>query len=314
MGAQEPRSLRSLGSSEPKSLARTFGITCWRTGWGKMEVIKTNETTTTILTTGHPVSSRPGAPLREGFLPHFVGGIHHLKSLLLSPYPAIPPYAVRTPHPGSTDDREHITSIRCTQVYPSVPRYTQALARVPRCTRVYPGAPRCTQMYPGAPRCTQVYPGVPRCTQVHPGVPRCTQVYPGVPRCTQVHPGASRCTQVHPGAPRCTQVYPGVPRCTQVHPGVPRCTQVYCTQVYPGVPGCTHVYPGVPRGTRGYPGVPTCTQQVYSGGVPRCPRHEHFLYENKKFENRKNNFDLRHGCLYRDSLYENAKSLSVSIL
>ena len=153
-----------------------------------------------------------------------MGGIHHLKSLLLFPYPAIPPYAVRTPHPGSTDDREYITSIRC------------------------------------------------------------------------------------------TQVYPGVPRCTQVHPGVPRCTQVYCTQVYPGVPGCTHVYPGVPRGTRGYPGVPTCTQQVYSGGVPRCPRHEHFLYENKKFENRKNNFDLRHGCLYRESLYENAKSLSVSIL
>ena len=55
---------------------------------------------------GHPAPSRQRAPLGEGFLPHFVGGIHHPKSLLLSPYPAIPPYVVRTPHPGITDDRE----------------------------------------------------------------------------------------------------------------------------------------------------------------------------------------------------------------
>ena len=55
---------------------------------------------------GHPAPSRQRAPLGEGFLSHFVGGIHHPKSLLLSPYPAIPPYVVRTPHPGITDDRE----------------------------------------------------------------------------------------------------------------------------------------------------------------------------------------------------------------
>ena len=55
---------------------------------------------------GRPASSRQGAPLGEGFFRHFVGGIHHPKSLLLSPYPAIPPYVVRTPHPGITDDRE----------------------------------------------------------------------------------------------------------------------------------------------------------------------------------------------------------------
>ena len=61
---------------------------------------------------GHPVSSRPGDPPGEGLLPHFVGGIHHVKSLLFSPYPAIPPYVVRTPHPGITDDREHITSYK----------------------------------------------------------------------------------------------------------------------------------------------------------------------------------------------------------
>ena len=76
------------------------------------ELIRFNNThtttTTTILPQGHPVSSRQGAPLREGFLPHFVGGIHHLKSLLFSPYPAIPPYVVRTPHPGRTDDRAYI--------------------------------------------------------------------------------------------------------------------------------------------------------------------------------------------------------------
>ena len=56
---------------------------------------------------GHPASSRQGAPLGEGFFPHFVGGIHHLKSLLFSPYPAIPPYVARTPHPGMTDDHEN---------------------------------------------------------------------------------------------------------------------------------------------------------------------------------------------------------------
>ena len=54
--------------------------------------------------------SRQGAPLGEGFLPHSVGGIDGPKSFLLSPYPAIPPYVVRTLHPGLTDDRENITS------------------------------------------------------------------------------------------------------------------------------------------------------------------------------------------------------------
>ena len=54
--------------------------------------------------------SRQGAPFSEGFFPHFVGGICFAKSLLLTPYPAIPPYVVRTLHPGSSDDREHITT------------------------------------------------------------------------------------------------------------------------------------------------------------------------------------------------------------
>ena len=67
-------------------------------------------TTTTIISpTGHPVFPRQGDHLGEGFFPHFVGGIHGPKSPLFSPYPAIPPNVVRTPHPGMTDDREHIT-------------------------------------------------------------------------------------------------------------------------------------------------------------------------------------------------------------
>ena len=48
--------------------------------------------------------------IRYGFLPHFVGGSDIVKSLLFPPYPAIPPYVVRTPHPGITDGREHITA------------------------------------------------------------------------------------------------------------------------------------------------------------------------------------------------------------
>ena len=59
---------------------------------------------------GHPAFSQQGAPLGESFIPHLVGGIHHLKGFLFSPYPAIPPYVVKAPHPGTTDDREHITS------------------------------------------------------------------------------------------------------------------------------------------------------------------------------------------------------------
>ena len=72
----------------------------------------TTTTTTTISPKGHPVSSRQGDPLGQGFFPHFVGGIRRLKSFLFTPYPAIPPYVVQTPHPGMTDDREHITSKR----------------------------------------------------------------------------------------------------------------------------------------------------------------------------------------------------------
>ena len=76
----------------------------------------TTTTTTIILPTGHPVSSRQRDHLGEGFFPHFVGGIQSAKSLLLSPYPAIPPYVVRTPHPGITDDRGWIIVSRFLQL------------------------------------------------------------------------------------------------------------------------------------------------------------------------------------------------------
>ena len=46
-----------------------------------------------------------------------MGGVHHLQSPLLHPNPAIPPYAVRTPHPGTTDDLAHITNQRHTMAY-----------------------------------------------------------------------------------------------------------------------------------------------------------------------------------------------------
>ena len=58
---------------------------------------------------GWDAFSRQGRPHGEGFIPHFVGGIYFAKSPLLTPYPAIPPYVVRTLHPGTTDDREQPT-------------------------------------------------------------------------------------------------------------------------------------------------------------------------------------------------------------
>ena len=58
-----------------------------------------------MFTHGSPRFLPTGAPFGESHLPHFVGGANHFQSLLFTPYPAIPPYVVRTPHPGLTDDR-----------------------------------------------------------------------------------------------------------------------------------------------------------------------------------------------------------------
>ena len=70
--------------------------------------------------------SRQGALLGEGNLPHFVGGIQSAKSLLFSPFPAIPPYVVRTPHPGFTDDREHLPSYNTISSFTKVMRLHKA--------------------------------------------------------------------------------------------------------------------------------------------------------------------------------------------
>ena len=59
------------------------------------------------LTHGPPRFLPTRSSSRRGLLPPLLGGTHHVKSLLFSPYPAIPPYVVRTPHPGMTDDHEH---------------------------------------------------------------------------------------------------------------------------------------------------------------------------------------------------------------
>ena len=61
------------------------------------------------LTQGPPRFLLTRAFFRWAPHPPIRGGVHHLKSPLFTPYPAIPPYAVRTPHPGFTDGRAHIT-------------------------------------------------------------------------------------------------------------------------------------------------------------------------------------------------------------
>ena len=97
---------------------------------------------------GHPVSSRQGDLLGEGFLPHFVGGHDIVKSLLLSPYPAIPPYVVRTLHPGMTDDRARMTSGAITKQLCIIPRKWRAFDEMllHNCRRTAAGLPRscCT--------------------------------------------------------------------------------------------------------------------------------------------------------------------------
>ena len=45
----------------------------------------------------------------KGFFPHPVGGIIFIKSFLFIPYPAIPPYYVRTIHPGIRPTRKTYT-------------------------------------------------------------------------------------------------------------------------------------------------------------------------------------------------------------
>ena len=119
---------------------------------------------------GHPASSRQGAPLGEGFLPHFVGGIDVAKSSLFTPYPAIPPYVVRTPHPGMADDREHIRRPES----PREPRRAQESLGEPR-REESPGEPRRSQERPREPRRAQESLGEPRRAQESPGEPRRAQ-------------------------------------------------------------------------------------------------------------------------------------------
>ena len=74
------------------------------------EIIRfNNNNNNNHLTQGSPRFLLKGVFFRRTPHPPIVGGVHHLKSPLFPPYPAIPPYVVRTPHPGITDDRAHIT-------------------------------------------------------------------------------------------------------------------------------------------------------------------------------------------------------------
>ena len=63
--------------------------------------------------------------------PPLRGGNHGPKSLLLSPYPAIPPYVVRTPHPGVTDDRKLSRPQRLPQTIERTPRHKKSTKREP---------------------------------------------------------------------------------------------------------------------------------------------------------------------------------------
>ena len=64
-----------------------------------------NKNNNNHLTQGPPRFLLTRVFFRRAPHPPIVGGVHHLKSPLLPPYPAIPPYVVRTPHPGITDDQ-----------------------------------------------------------------------------------------------------------------------------------------------------------------------------------------------------------------
>ena len=84
-------------------------IVCYSLGTkNKIDNNNNNNNNNNHLNQGPPRLLPTGAPLRERHLPQFVGGVHHLQGLLFTPYPVIPPYVVRTPHPGITGDREHI--------------------------------------------------------------------------------------------------------------------------------------------------------------------------------------------------------------
>ena len=115
-----------------------------------------------------------------------MGGIHHQKGFLLSPCPAIPPYVVRTLHPGTTDDREHNTN-HSGQREPWKPTERQGEARR---AQESPGEPRGAPDSPGQPR-----RGEPRRTQGSPGNRRSAQESLGGPRRTQENPGEPRRAQ-----------------------------------------------------------------------------------------------------------------------
>ena len=71
------------------------------------EMIRFNNNNNNHLTHGPPRFPPTRGSSRWGVLPPLRGGNSNIKSLLFSPYPAIPPYVVRTPHPGLTDDPAH---------------------------------------------------------------------------------------------------------------------------------------------------------------------------------------------------------------
>ena len=77
--------------------------------------------------------------------------MHNLKSLLFSPYPDIPPYVVKTLHPGMAADRENTSGDRRAQENPG----GQGEPRKLRRAQESPGAPKRAQKSPEEPRRAQ---------------------------------------------------------------------------------------------------------------------------------------------------------------
>ena len=139
-----------------------------------------------------------------------MGGIHLPKSLLFSPYPAIPPYVVRTPHPGTTDDREFITR-RAQETLGNFRRTQDSPRELIKAQR--------GQESPGDPRGAPENPGEPRGAQESPGELRRAQASAGESRRMQESPRQLHRAQKSPENPRGAQDSPGELRRAQESPG-----------------------------------------------------------------------------------------------
>ena len=75
-------------------------------------IYKNIKHSTTITHAWRPPAKFPRAALfQSGPPPPPRGGNYSLKNPLFNPYPAIPPYYVRTPHPGAKSTKQHASML-----------------------------------------------------------------------------------------------------------------------------------------------------------------------------------------------------------